>query len=344
LANRLYTRLVMPAEPYIKGKNLIIVPDGTLTQIPFESLVTSIPAKESRASLRHMSYLLKQHVINYSYSGTLFAMNHNHLAYHHTKLLAIAPCYGKINLKELTSQNRAMQSDSSKLLPIPGTIEEVKDINLIFGGKTLLNKDATEKRFKEIADEYDILHLATHGIINNEYPMFSKLVFNPEKDSVNDGLLNTYEIYNLQINSPLVVLSACNSGYGTLHKGEGIISLARGFFTAGAKSIVMTLWSVGDKTSSKLIHNFYNNLAANENIGDAMQRAKLTYLNQSEEMKAHPYFWAGYIVLGNANSTFQPGQNHMWYFLVGIFLIFGVTASFGIKKWRNRRLRHGESS
>jgi len=174
--------------------------------------------------------------------------------------------------------------------------------------------------------------------------MFSKLVFKPEKDSINEGLLNTYEIYNMQINSPLIVLSACNSGFGKLHKGEGMISLARGFFTAGAKSIVMTLWSVGDKTSSKLIHYFYSNLAAKQNIGDAMQGAKLAYLKQSDEMKAHPYFWAGYIVLGNANSIFEPPvkkNNHTFWYVLSILLLATAIIA-GNKKWRSKKPRHIE--
>jgi CHAT domain-containing protein len=342
VANRLYIRLVKPAEPYIKGKKLIIVPDDALTQIPFESLVTSKPDAAKKTSLRNMPYLIKQYVIDYSYSGTLFAMNHHQLTYHNARLLAVAPSYEKMKLSSLISHERAVQSDSSEISPIPGTIEEVNDIHRIFGGQTLLKKKATEERFKRIADNYDILHLATHGIINNEYPMFSKLVFKPEKDSVNDGLLNTYEIYNMQINSPLVVLSACNSGFGKLHKGEGIISLARGFFTAGAKSIVMTLWSVGDKTSSKLIHYFYSNLASKQNIGDAMRGAKLAYLEQTDEMKAHPYFWAGYIVLGNANSIFEPERQkntHVYWYVLGILLLAAAIV-VGNKKWRKLKLRH----
>jgi CHAT domain-containing protein len=255
-------------------------------------------------------------------------MYHQKLVYHKAKLLAVAPSYEKTKLSQLTAQDNVnMRRDSDELMPIPGAFDEVNGVHRVFGGKTLMRKRATEKRFKEIAGQYDILHLATHGIINNEYPMFSKLVFAPGKDSVNDGFLNTYEIYNMQINAPLVVLSACNTGYGKLHKGEGIISLSRGFFTAGAKSIVMTLWSIGDKTSSMLMHNFYTNLAANQNIGDAMQKAKLDYLEQTDEMKAHPYFWAGYIVLGNTEATFEPDKPKTWFYpwiIIGMLVIAGI--------------------
>jgi CHAT domain-containing protein len=335
LANRLYNRLVKPAESLIRGKKLIIIPDDVLTQVPFESLVTTPILSTSQASLRGLSYLVRLHAVDYGYSGTLFAMHNQTSVYHKARLLGIAPSYKKLNLKELNAHDSAsIRRDSSELLPIPGTIDEVKDIYRIFGGKMLLRGQATEKQFIEIANNYDILHLATHGVINNEYPLFSKLIFKPSPDSINDGLLNTYEIYNMQISAPLVVLSACNSGYGKLHKGEGIISLARGFFTAGAKSIIMTLWSIGDKTSSKLMHQFYTNLAAHQNIGNAMQNAKIEYLEQTDEMKAHPYFWAGYIVLGNSNAIFEPdpAKNYFHFWWVFALVLAGSGLIAGRKK------------
>ena len=205
-----------------------------------------------------------------------------------------------------------------------------------------MKSKATEERFKEIASQYDILHLATHGIINNDYPMFSKLIFTTSKDSVNEGFLNTYEIYNMQINAPLVVLSACNSGFGKLHKGEGIISLSRAFFIAGTKSTVITLWPIADNASSKLMGNFYTNLAANQNIGDALYHAKLKYLEQCDEMGAHPNFWAGYIMVGNNALTFEPSKPKTTYYILGIIglLIVVILITYKNRKWRNNPLRH----
>jgi CHAT domain-containing protein len=307
VANRLYNCLIKPAEPFIKGKNLLVIPDDALTQVPFETLVTAPMPAGKPASFKTMPYMVKEHAICYNFSGTLYAMNHQVLHINKAKLLAVAPSYKHTKLSLLSGKDTLnMRRDSVELSPIPGAVDEVKGIYRIFGGTKLLRGQATKDRFEKIAGQYDILHLAAHGIVNNEFPMFSKLVFTDDNDSINNNFLNTYEIYNMQINAPLVVLSACNTGYGQLHKGEGIISLARGFFTAGAKSIVMTLWAVSDKTSSKLIGNFYSSLGAKQNIGDAMQHAKLNYLQQSDEIGAHPYFWSGYIVLGNAATTFEP--------------------------------------
>ncbi|MDP4208691.1 MAG: CHAT domain-containing protein [Bacteroidota bacterium] len=316
LSNRLYTHLVKPAEPLLANKKLIIIPDDVLNQIPFEALVTKLPSTTHKSRYKDMGYLLKEHPLSYSYSGTLLTLNHESQNYQSSKLLAVAPEYSQMKFSNLLQKDiEAMRGDSTEIQPIPGTLAEAKKISNIFNGNTLLKKNASKTSFEKLARNYDILHLAMHGIINNEYPMFSKLVFATSKDTTDDEFLNTYEIYNLKLNAPLIVLSACNTGSGKLHTGEGIMSLARGFFTAGAKSLVMTLWSVADKTSSKLMGDFYNNLAHKSSISDALCKAKLDYINESDEVTAHPYFWAGYIAMGNSSSTFEPQKSYTDYFL-----------------------------
>ena len=99
-----------------------------------------------------------------------------------------------------------------------------------------------------------------HTLINDEVPLASKLVFSYNNDTVEDGFLNTYEIYNLDLNAELAVLSACETGIGKLSKGEGIMSLARGFMYAGVPGIVMTLWAVEDIAGAQIITEFYINL------------------------------------------------------------------------------------
>ena len=335
LANRLYNHMVKPAEHAIKGKKLLIIPDDVLTQIPFETLVTAPVPEKVQASFKTMSYLVKEHVVYYNYSGTLYAMNHSTHVYPHARLLAVAPEYENKTFHQHLARD-TFRSDSTALLPIPWAVDEVKGVHELFGGKILSKGSATKAHFTAIAGNYDMLHLAAHGLVNNNYPMFSKLVFTGGKDSVNNAYLNTYEIYNMHINAPFVVLSACNTGSGQLHKGEGIISLARGFFTAGAKSIVMTLWAVSDNTSSQIVKNFYVNLASNRNIGDAMQKSKIQYLEQTDEEGAHPYFWSGYIVLGNAGNSFEPIPPKHYYFLWGlggfiIFMLWVMRKKIGIR-------------
>jgi CHAT domain-containing protein len=339
VSNRLYQHLVQPLEPYLAGKKLLIIPDDVLNQIPFESLVTQVPQRNVK-SYKDLPYLISDHVISYSFSATLHAMDSKAKIYPHVSLLAVAPGYDHVKVNGTFEKDiAAIRGDTLDISPIPGTYDEAKDIQKIFGGDVLLKKHATERRFAEMCGQYDILHLAMHGMINNDYPMFSRLIFTAGKDSADDGFLNTYEIYNMKINSPLVVLSACNTGSGKFHKGEGIISLARGFFTAGARSIVMTLWSVADKTSSKLINFFYKELASKKCISDAMRMAKLDYLKQSDGITSHPYFWAGYIAIGNSSVSFEPAKRSSASYIVMGLLALVLLLSGGLtwKKFRTRQ-------
>jgi len=335
-SHELYTLLLAPVMPYCKGKNLVIIPDDVLTQLPFETLVTELPQTTKKPDYRDLAYLVKTHPVSYDYSATLFVMNGGHETIKNPTLLAMAPSYKNLKIPDISQKDvLAMRGDTGNISTISGTYDEVNSIRKIFGGKSLVKSDATEEKFKKMALNYDVLHLAMHGIVNNEYPMFSKLVFTHAGDSANEGFLNTYEIYNLKINAALVVLSACNSGNGKLYNGEGIISLARGFFTAGAKSVVMTLWSIADKTSQHLMTSFYANLADRLSISDALQKAKTDYIAHSDALMAHPYFWAGFIVTGNSTTTFEvtKSKNQVYWGTLGIVMLclFGYAGW----KWKN---------
>ncbi|MCK4287845.1 MAG: CHAT domain-containing protein, partial [Bacteroidales bacterium] len=160
---------------------------------------------------------------------------------------------------------------------------------------------ATELNFKTFANNFDVLHFAMHTIIDDENPMHSKMVFTLDNDSVEDGCLNTYEIYNLDLNARLAVLSACNTGFGKLSKGEGIMSLARGFLYSGVQSIIMTLWKIEDKSGVEIMTKFYTNLKKGNSIDNALRKAKLDYLKSASQFRAHPYFWAAYVDIGNTS-------------------------------------------
>jgi CHAT domain-containing protein len=327
-SNNLYNVLIKPLESYIAGKHLIIIPDGELTQIPFEILVAT---RDSCSTFQCMSFLVRKNAISYEYSGTLFGLNNRFEYVENTKLLAMAPNYKPGEWKPI-------ENDSTRYVDIPGTFDEIKNICKTLHGKPVIKRKASERNFKKMAANYNILHLAMHGMVNNKNPMLSNLVFIPGNDSVDDGLLNAYEIAGLPVNAQLVVLSACNTGYGKLYKGEGIISLARAFYAAGAKSVVMTLWAVSDKTSSCLVSNFYNNLASQQYTGDALRKAKLDYMDSADGISAHPYFWAGYIVTGNQNIIFEvPGPRRhiiIWILPVALILIAGLV--YLSKKYRAR--------
>jgi CHAT domain-containing protein len=256
------------------------------------------------------------------------------------RLIAIAP-YGKgIPISDIKEgKNSGFERDSVVYSPIPGSEEEVKAIDKIYNEVTFFKKQVTESRFKQVAGSYNIIHIASHGIVDNENPLFSKILLKPQKDSTEDGLLNTYEVYSLHLNTPLVVLSACNTGYGKLYKGEGIMSMARGFIVAGAQDVVMTLWSVADKTSNELMKGFYNYLSQSNTVNVALQNAKNDYLSNADNIKSHPYFWAGYVSVGNSDMKFaNPNRKSFsWMiFVSAVLLLSGIIIFYRnrLKLWK----------
>jgi len=147
-----------------------------------------------------------------------------------------------------------------------------------------------------MAGRYRLLHLATHGQANDELGDYSFLAFGGDRDSVQNEFLYVRDLYDLSLLADLVVLSACETGTGEWQRGEGIISLARAFAYAGARSIVTTLWSVNDRRSKELMIAFYGGLGKGMTREEALWRAKYEMLES--DASAHPFFWAGYILIG----------------------------------------------
>jgi hypothetical protein len=162
--------------------------------------------------------------------------------------------------------------------------------------------------------------------------MFSRLAFYQDQtDSlINDGWLNTSDIYNLQLNARMAVLSSCRSGTGILRRGEGLMSLARGFFYAGCPSVVLTLWEVEDKTGTAIMKEFYRNLKFGKPKDVALRNAKLKYLSQADPMTSHPHFWLGYITVGNPDPLFSGKQKYLLALM--LFILFWMTISLAFRK------------
>lgn len=308
LSNDLYEILIWPFEKEITGKRLIIVPDGELGYLSFDLLLKEKP-EINELNYKTLQWLIRSNPLSYSSSATIFFEQMKHKAGKvNGNVLAFAPSYN-YNASERNSGN----SDSAllNLIPMVGTKEEINSISDLFKTRRLFDNQATETNFKEIAGKYSILHLAMHTIIDDQNPLYSRLVFTmPEKNSGDDGYLNTYELFGLPLSGQLAVLSACNTGSGKLERGEGIISLARGFFYAGIPSVVMTLWEVEDHSSADLVALFYKNLRDGYATDIALQKAKLEFLEKAGQLQSHPYFWAGYVNIGKTKPiSFQTSWN-----------------------------------
>jgi len=206
------------------------------------------------------------------------------------------------------------------LSQIPGATEEVEQISKLLKGKIFLGNQATETNFKKYAENYDILHLAMHAVVDNVNPMYSKLVFTMTTGSGDDGLLNTYEIYNMHLKARLAVLSSCSSGEGVLKKGEGVISLSRGFAYAGCPSLIMTLWELEDNAGVELMVAFYKNLKKGYSKDVALQKAKLEFLRNKPQVLAHPFYWSAYQCVGDSSALYFRVYKYLQVIL-GIILM-----------------------
>ncbi|WP_034230541.1 CHAT domain-containing protein, partial [Aquimarina pacifica] len=183
---------------------------------------------------------------------------------------------------------------------LPGTRKEIRAISNIIDGHYFFGKEADEANFKKNASKYKILHLALHGEVDNENPEKSKLYFTKGKDTIEDNLLYSHELFALDIPAELTVLSACNTGTGKIAKGEGIMSLGNAFQYAGTKSLLLSHWEVHDESAPELMQYFYKNLNDGMNKAMALQQAKIQYIATADFYRTAPFYWGGFYLVGDS--------------------------------------------
>ena len=269
---------------------------------PFEALITEHIKIESGIKYSKLPFLVKKYPVSYEQSASVMK---SLIA---EKEARKKPASGSKRLVALVILYMKMVDDSDfhlrnkyKRLKYSGT--EVKDIASFFkkGNAIIyLMKDATEGNVKRkgALDNFNYIHFATHGYIDEAKPDFSSLVLTKEKNSEEDGLLQASEIFNLNLNADLVVLSACQTGLGKLVRGEGIVGLTRAFMYAGTPTVMVSLWSVSDISTATLMKEFYGKLVK-ENLSktEALRNAQLTML--ADEKFAHPFYWAPFVIFGD---------------------------------------------
>ncbi len=329
----LYQHLFKGAEEDLsKYQELIIVPDGALGHIPFEALLTAKVSEE--LSYKELPYLLNKYSISYSYAIALWQENQQqNKRKNNSKLLACAASYESEN----TSHKSALRSPALRnlrkvLQALPAAQKEVESLSEGFEGSYLYGEMANETEFKKLASEFAVIHLAMHGLLNTQHPILSSLAFTENGDSLEDNFLQAYEISQLQLNADLVVLSACETGYGKFQQGEGVMSLARSFMYAGVPSLVVSLWQVNDASTAIIMQNFYKNLAQGLDKAKALQKAKLDYIALADDLVAHPAFWAPFIQLGDKQPVQirQKGAGNILWWLIGgsgvvlVFIVIGL--------------------
>ncbi len=331
-AHLLYQHIFQPIEGFLQNsEHLIIIPDGVLNYIPFDALIKR-PA-QSAEDFRNHTYLLNEFNASISFSATILneLRRKEALEKPARAFAAFAPVFlGDTTL--LKERHIDFSNTRSRLDSLKYNILEVKAIQKIVGGKLFLGDKATEDQFVRQAGEYKVLHLSTHAKANDN-PDFSFVAFHqtPE-DSVENEWLYNQEIYRLQLNTEMLVLSACETGVGELQRGEGVVSLSRGFSLAGVKSQVASLWNVNDEASRKLMEYFYRNLNKGMEKHIALKKAKLQYL-ENDPINA-PFYWAGFIPIGDMTPiTFSRAEFPLFKMLIiGIFLILLLFYLFFLQK------------
>ncbi|MCK3685401.1 CHAT domain-containing tetratricopeptide repeat protein [Maribellus sp. YY47] len=334
-ANDIYTLLIQPFQYVIQNKDLIVIPDGQLNYIAFDGLIQSMPDTSQVIDFSKLNYLIRDYNINYANSANIYFKNSNTKRHLKNRTLAFAPVYN--------SESFELSNARYTLMPLPGVQKEVDAIANTVKSDVFRGQEATEERFRELSQKYDILHLAMHAYINDSLPAFSRLAFSPMPKTTNeelnkDGWLNTADIYNLNLrNTRLAVLSACNTGVGKMQKGEGLMSLSRGFLYAGCPSIVVSLWEVEDQAGTEIMTAFYKNLKKGKTKDEALRLAKIEYLDHSNSRLAHPHYWMSFKCIGDNSPLYTSYDIYFFGILILLILVFSIDQIVRIKKARLKR-------
>jgi CHAT domain-containing protein/Tfp pilus assembly protein PilF len=290
LAHSIYKSLLPSGIPN-KIKKLAIIPDGRLGNIPFETLLTDKIKTTSDIDYATLPYLVKKYAISYDYSCSLLLESIKNSSKNDLEKNSIL-VYAPVNF-----------DPEKNLSSLEGTAIEAEKITTTFTNNqlmanSLVYEKASEENLKTTKlEKYNIIHFATHGIVNEDKPELSQIFLSKNESSWEDGNLFSGEIYNLKINSDLVVLSACQTGLGKVKKGEGVIGLTRALLYAGANNLIVSLWSVSDKSTSELMIDFYSILLqSHPDYSIALQQSKLKMINSGNF--SHPYYWAPFIFIG----------------------------------------------
>jgi CHAT domain-containing protein/tetratricopeptide (TPR) repeat protein len=331
----LYQSLWQPFETSISTEHVIIIPDGELYNLSFETLTpTNINSYQDFAT----NSLLAKYAISYNYSLFLIQDENNTIKYTES-FVAFVPEFNdqmKQNYKILIEDSLALDKTYLTLLPQPFSLELAKSSTQLFNGTSFLNENSTKQIFKNSAKEHKIIHIGSHAESNNLSPELSRIIFAKnvfDKINEDENSLYIYEIYDCNLSSNLTILTACETGKPTYQPGEGMISLAHAFNYAGSESILTSLWKIDEKSSAEIVTLFYDQLLKGLTKDKALQLAKLAYLKSKDGRTLSPKYWAGLILIGNTSPISNLRSNSVLILILSILLFLGLFFLFN----RNRK-------
>ena len=200
------------------------------------------------------------------------------------------------------------------------------------GGHIFTGEDATVEQFKRLASNYRILHIAAHGLVNDSLPEYSGIAFTKNKGQDKSGsynFLQMHEIYNMELNADLVVLSACQTAVGRFQQGEGIMNLGRAFRHAGSPNVLISQWNANDAKTAELMGYFYKYIADGMDKDLALQQAKLQLLDNNPI--THPYYWGTFTLWGDGDPIHKT-KNNYWWLVIGSLVTVSIFFGYRYRK------------
>ncbi|WP_316830481.1 CHAT domain-containing tetratricopeptide repeat protein [Pedobacter aquatilis] len=295
---KLYQYLIEPVSAYLTGKtDLVIIPDDQLNLLPFEELTDN-----------HGEALLAKYSLTYNYSCNILQNS--------------SIPEGNKNLKTLSFAPFAAPNDS-KWPVLSHSLQETVGLT----GQRLINAGATKQRFDQLANKYDIIHLATHALADNQQPSKSYIAFYPKQaDSSIKTRLYLPEVYNLNLSHvKLLLLSACESGKGQLVNGEGLMSLSRAFSYAGCDHTITSMWNADDASTAIILKSFHHYLGKGNGYAKALQLARGDYLADKNisPAKKNPAYWAHLRYTGGF-TTENPGKTWVYLLMIPVCVLLAL--------------------
>ncbi|MEI9918402.1 MAG: CHAT domain-containing protein [Bacteroidota bacterium] len=273
LAYNLYQKLLSPVKA--SKEKLLIIPDGSLTQLPFEALITKPSGHFDDAS-----YLIDEKFINYSSSLKVYEINSASTTPRPTRILGYA-----------------FTEEVEELPPLPGTMKEVRTIQEVYEGTAVVvrtNRAIThDGMLVDLELPFNVIHIGLHASSSLRDRWENRIYC-----GANNSSIYGFEIAPLDIKAHTVVLTGCRSGTGADVSGEGTYSLARAFKQAGVTNVVSSLWNLSDNTTAEVVGHFYRGLSIYGSASESLVLAKRKYLASADELTAHPHFWAALVCQG----------------------------------------------
>jgi len=308
---------------------LKVIPDGALGYLNYGLLLKEETPEGT--GYRDMPYLFNEQGLSYAFSigqwwhllqkGSIKLTGKD-------DLLAFRPSY-----PETAEEFKLELAMRKGFGPLYYSKQEIDQISQYFDTQIFEEEEATEKSFYQWASEFPLIQISGHAMIPDSAQNAAFIAFTDVNSSQYDDSLMLEELYAQRLHAEMVVLSACETGIGELYRGEGIMSLGRGFTYAGARSLVSSLWEVNDRSTAMIMKAFYQYLSEGMEKDLALRQAKKDYLNRSDQFQSHPYFWAAFVANGDMKSLEmeESGFDFKWALGLLIVLLVGLSL-FRLKK------------